>query len=396
MYVAWLKDLRMADLAQVGGKNASLGEMIGGLAAAGVQVPGGYATTARAFQHFLSAGQLDQRIAERLKRLDPSDVTALAHCGAEIRGWIEQAPFPGDVEKVIRTYYQELVKDTSSEVSFAVRSSATAEDLPDASFAGQQETFLNIRGADQVLAAIRRVYASLYNDRAISYRAHRGFQHGAVAISAAVQRMVRSDLGASGVMFTLDTESGFRDVVFITSSWGLGELVVQGAVNPDEFYVHKPMLAAGKPAILRRRLGSKLQKVVLSGESSAGRSVRTEDMPAADRDRFSLSDSDVLELSRIACRIEQHYGRPMDIEWGKDGTDGGIHVLQARPETVRSSKAAGGEERYRLKGTGRLLASGRAIGQKIGAGPVRIVKDASKMSSVKHGQVLVIDMNDTH
>src|SRR5258706_781825 len=394
MYVAWLKDLRMADLAQVGGKNASLGEMIGGLAAAGVEVAGRHANTGRAFEQFLAAGQLDQRIAERLKRLDPNDVTALAHCGAEIRGWIEQASFPGDVEKEIRSYDHELVQVTSSELSFAVRSSATAEDLPDASFAGQQETFLNIRGADQVLAAIRRVYASLYNDRAISYRAHRGFQHGAVAISAAVQRMVRSDRGASGVMFTLDTESGFRDVVFITSSWGLGELVVQGAVNPDEFYVHKPMLAAGKPAILRRRLGSKLQKMTFAADTSAGKSVRTENLPPAERERFSLTDADVLELARIACLIEAHYGRPMDIEWGKDGLDGSLHVLQARPETVRSRRRTGSEERYRLKGTGELLVNGRAIGQKIGAGRVKIVKDASLMASVKQGDVLVTDMTD--
>ena len=394
MHVAWLKDLRMADLPRVGGKNASLGEMISGLSQAGVRVPGGYATTARAFETFLGADGLDRRIAERIKSLDPQDVEALAKAGAEIRSWIERTPFPPDVDKDIRSYYHILISETSSDTSFAVRSSATAEDLPEASFAGQQETFLNIRGADQVLGAIRRVFASLYNDRAISYRAHQGYAHGAVAVSAAVQQMVRSDLGASGVMFTLDTESGFRDVVFITSSWGLGELVVQGAVNPDEFYVHKPMLAAGKPAILRRRLGSKSQKMVFSGEASAGRSVRTEDLPAAERDRFSLSDNDVLELSRIACMIEKHYGRPMDIEWGKDGVDGRIHVLQARPETVRSSKRASGEERYRLKGTGRLLASGRAIGQKIGAGPVRIVKDASKMSSVKKGDVLVTDMTD--
>ena len=398
MYVAWLKDLRMADLPRVGGKNASLGEMIGGLAQAGVRVPGGYATTAQAFQEFLSASGLDKRIAARIKNLDPQDVGALARCGGEIRGWIEQAPFPAAIEKDIRTYYQKLTADTSDKASFAVRSSATAEDLPDASFAGQQETFLNIHGADHVLAAIRKVFASLYNDRAISYRAHHGFEHGAVAISAAVQRMVRSDLGASGVMFTLDTESGFPDVVFITSSWGLGEMVVQGAVNPDEFYVHKPMLAQGRPAILRRRLGSKLQKMTFSDQASAGRSVRTQDVAAADRDRFSLSDADVLELARVACKIEKHYGRPMDIEWGKDGVDGSIHVLQARPETVRSrdgkSSGVGGEVRYRLKGSGKLLASGRAIGQKIGAGPVRIVKDASKMSSVKAGDVLVTDMTD--
>jgi pyruvate,water dikinase len=394
MYVAWLKDLRMSDLPRVGGKNASLGEMIGSLSAAGVQVPGGFATTARAFEAFLSAGGLDRRIAERIKQLDMKDLDALAACGTEIRGWIEREPIPADIEHDILSYYQNIVKETSSETSFAVRSSATAEDLPDASFAGQQETYLNIRGADHIVAAIRRVFASLYNDRAISYRAHQGFAHGGVAISAAVQQMVRSDLGASGVMFTLDTESGFRDAVFITSSWGLGELVVQGAVNPDEFYVHKPMLAAGKPAILRRRLGSKLQKMVFSDQSAAGRSVRTEDVPAAQRDRFSLSDDDVLELSRTACLIEKHYGRPMDIEWGKDGADGRIHVLQARPETVRSRKQAGGEETYRLKGTGPLLASGRAIGQKIGAGPVRIVKDASKMSSVQSGDVLVTDMTD--
>ncbi|MGH8765773.1 MAG: PEP/pyruvate-binding domain-containing protein, partial [Burkholderiales bacterium] len=282
MYVAWLKDLRMADLGRVGGKNASLGEMIGGLSQAGVKVPGGFATTAEAFRAFLAHSNLEARVADRIAKLDPNDVDALAKCGAEIREWIESAPFPGAVEKEIRNNYQYLTKDSSSDISFAVRSSATAEDLPDASFAGQQETFLNIRGADQVLAAIRKVFASLYNDRAISYRAHQGFEHGAVAISAAVQRMVRSDQGASGVMFTLDTESGFPDVVFITSSWGLGEMVVQGAVNPDEFYVHKPMLAAGKPAILRRRLGSKLQKMLFSDQAAAGKSVRTENVATAD------------------------------------------------------------------------------------------------------------------
>ncbi|MSP97800.1 MAG: phosphoenolpyruvate synthase [Betaproteobacteria bacterium] len=394
MYVAWLKDLRMADLPRVGGKNASLGEMIGGLSAAGVRVPGGFATTAKAFEAFLSAGGLGRRIADRIKTLDLTDVEALSSCGAQIRGWIEQEPLPANVEHNIRTYYHEVVEELSSDTSFAVRSSATAEDLPDASFAGQQETYLNIRGADQIVAAIRRVFASLYNDRAISYRAHHGYAHGDVAISAAVQRMVRSDLGASGVMFTLDTESGFQDAVFITSSWGLGEMVVQGAVNPDEFYVHKPMLEAGKPAILRRRLGSKLQKMVFATEASAGRSVRTEDVPTAERDRFCLSDSDVLELARTACLIEKHYGRAMDIEWGKDGADGSIHILQARPETVRSRKKVGGEERFRLKGSGTLLVSGRAIGQKIGAGPVRVVKDASKMSSIKKGDVLVTDMTD--
>src|SRR5512147_1921520 len=290
MRIAWLKDLRLKDLDQVGGKNASLGEMIGGLGAAGIRVPGGFATTADAFREFLSANGLDKRIDQRLKSLDTQDVKALAACGAEIRGWILGSAFPKEFERDIRSHYQELVKQTSSETSFAVRSSATAEDLPEASFAGQQETFLNIRGADQVLEAIRHVFASLYNDRAISYRVHQGFEHGAVALSAAVQQMVRSDLGARGVMFTLDTETGFEDAVLITSSWGLGEMVVQGAVNPDEFYVHKPMLAAGKPAILRRRLGSKLQKMTFSEQASAGKSVRTEDVPPAERDRFSLGD----------------------------------------------------------------------------------------------------------
>jgi pyruvate,water dikinase len=394
MHVAWLKDLRMSDLSRVGGKNASLGEMIGALARAGVRVPGGFATTTQAFQAFLRQDGLDRRIGERLKALNPEDVDALARCGAEIRGWIEKAPFPADVEREIRTYYQSLAEESSDSASYAVRSSATAEDLPDASFAGQQETYLNIRGEGEVLAGIRRVFSSLYNDRAISYRAHRGFGHGEVAISAAVQRMVRSDRGASGVLFTLDTESGFRDVVFITSAWGLGETVVQGAVNPDEFYVHKPMLEAGKPAILRRHLGSKLQKMIFGSGASTGRSTRTVDVPQAERERFSLTDGEVLELARLGVAIEKHYGRPMDIEWGKDGEDGSIHVLQARPETVRSLKRPGGEERYRLKGQGKLLASGRAIGHKIGAGTVRIVADASKMSSVQRGDILVTDMTD--
>jgi len=394
MHVAWLKDLRLSDLARVGGKNASLGEMIGSLSGAGIRVPGGFATTARAFQEFVRQDGLERRIAERIKALDPGNVDALTRCGAEIRSWLSQAPRPAAVERDIRTYYQKLADDSSDTTSYAVRSSATAEDLPDASFAGQQESFLNIRGADEVLAAVRRVFASLYNDRAISYRAHRGFGHGEVAISAAVQRMVRSDLGASGVMFTLDTESGFRDVVFITAAWGLGEAVVQGAVNPDEFYVHKPLLEAGRPAILRRRLGSKHQKMVFGAGASAGRSTHTVDVPQAERDRFSLSDADVLELARLGCAIERHYGRPMDIEWGKDGGDGSLHILQARPETVRSARAAGGEERYRLKAQGRLLATGRALGHKIGAGRVRIVADASKMQSVKRGDILVTDMTD--
>jgi len=392
MRVAWLKDLRMADVEQVGGKNASLGEMISNLAAAGIRVPGGFATTAQAYREFL--GELGPRIDERLRALNPEDVEALAKCGAEVRSWILKQAFPVALEQEIRAKYQELTENTSSDASFAVRSSATAEDLPDASFAGQQETFLNIRGADNVLEAIRHVYASLYNDRAISYRAHHGFDHSSVAISAAVQQMVRSDLGASGVMFTLDTESGFRDVVFITSSYGLGELLVQGAVNPDEFYVHKPMLEKGRPAIVRRALGSKLEKMVFGRSDQAGKSTKTIDVPEAERHAFSLSDKEVLELARYAVAIERHYGRPMDIEWGKDGTDGRLYVLQARPETVKSRSSREVEERYALKGSSRVLVQGRAIGHKIGSGAVRVIPDASHMGRVKKGDVLVTDMTD--
>jgi len=384
----------MADLPSVGGKNASLGEMIGGLSQAGIRVPGGLATTAAAYRRFVQAGGLEQRIAERIAKLDPEDITALAACGAEIRDWIASTPFPADVESEIRSIYHVLVKDYSSDTSFAVRSSATAEDLPNASFAGQQETLLNIHGIDHVLAAIRHVYASLYNDRAIAYRAHLGFAHGEVALSAAVQRMVRSDLGASGVLFTLDTESGFRDVVFITAAWGLGESVVQGTVNPDEFYVHKPMLQAGKPAILRRGLGSKQQKMVYDEGRSAGRSTRMVEVAQADAGRFSLTDAEVLELARMGCAIEQHYGRPMDVEWAKDGGDGKLYVLQARPETVRARADIGTEERFQLRGSSRILASGRAIGQRIGAGKVRIIGNAAEMSKVRKGDVLVTDMTD--
>ena len=381
----------MADLEQVGGKNASLGEMIGGLAAAGIRVPGGFATTADAFREFM--GELAPRIDERLKKLDPKDVDALAKCGAEVRSWILARSFPAELDREIHSKYQELTAQTSTETSFAVRSSATAEDLPEASFAGQQETFLNIRGADNILDAIRHVFASLYNDRAISYRAHQKFDHSAVALSAAVQQMVRSDLAASGVMFTLDTESGFRDVVFITSSYGLGELLVQGAINPDEFYVHKPMLEKGRPAIVRRGLGSKLQKMVFAKSDKAGKSTRTVDVAEADRHAFSLKDGEILELARYAVAIERHYGRPMDIEWAKDGADGRLYVLQARPETVKS-RTRDVEERYALKGSSRVMASGRAIGHKIGSGAVRIVPDASQMSRVKKGDVLVTDMTD--
>ncbi len=393
MRVAWLKDLRLADLGEVGGKNASLGEMIGALSAAGIRVPGGFATTAAAYREFVEANSLKKRIDERLAALDPSDVNALAACGKEIRGWILEAPFPKALEQEIREYYQALERQTGGDASFAVRSSATAEDLPEASFAGQQETFLNIRGIDNVLEAIRHVFASLYNDRAISYRSHQGYAHDAVALSAAVQQMVRSDLASSGVLFTLDTESGFRDVVFITSAYGLGEMVVQGAVNPDEFYVHKPMLEKGRPAIVRRALGSKLQKMVFARDPSTGKSTRVVDVAEAERHRFSLTDPQVLELARYAVAIERHYGRPMDIEWGLDGSSGELYVLQARPETVKSRKRDV-EERFALKGSSRVLVSGRAIGHKIGSGRVRVVPDASQMSKVKEGDILVTDMTD--
>jgi pyruvate,water dikinase len=393
MRVAWLKDLRMTDLERVGGKNASLGEMMNALAATGIRVPGGFATTAQAFREFLSVNGLDSRIEERLRSVDPKNVSALAACGAEIRSWILKAPFPKVFEEEIKSYYQDLEKTSSSDTSFAVRSSATTEDLPEASFAGQQETFLNIRGIDNVLEAIRQVFASLYNERAISYRTHHGFDHRGVALSAAVQQMVRSDLGASGVMFTLDTESGFRDVVFITAAYGLGEMIVQGAVNPDEFYVHKPMLEQGRPAIVRRSLGSKLEKMLFAGSAAAGRSTRVVETSADERERFSLTDPEVLELARYALAIERHYGRPMDIEWAKDGADGKLYVLQARPETVKSRKRDV-EERYALKGSSRVLASGRAIGHKIGSGAVRVVPDASQMAKVKQGDVLVTDMTD--
>jgi pyruvate,water dikinase len=392
-YVVNFDRLGMRDIEQVGGKNASLGEMIGQLSKAGIRVPGGFATTTDAFREFLDGSALAARIEARLKGLDADDVAALGRCGAEIRGWIEATPLPKQLKSEVAQAYRELTAGDDS-VSVAVRSSATAEDLPDASFAGQQETFLNIRGLDNVMAALRNVFASLYNDRAISYRYHRGFGHSSVALSAGVQRMARSDLGASGVMFTLDTESGFRDVVFITASWGLGELVVQGAVNPDEFYVHKPMLRGGKFPVIRRGLGSKLQKMVFAEQAQPGLSVKTVDVPEAERNRFCLSDEDAIELARSALKIEEHYQRPMDIEWAKDGTDGRIYILQARPETVKSRKSAEGQERFLLKQKSEVLASGRAIGHKIGAGIVRVVKDASEMGRIKPGDVIVTDMTD--
>jgi len=392
-YVVNFDLLGMGDIERVGGKNASLGEMIAQLSKAGIRVPGGFATTAAAFREILGAGGLAARIEARLKRLDADDVEALGRCGAEIRGWIEATPFPKQLEAEIGQAFRELTGGDES-VSVAVRSSATAEDLPDASFAGQQETFLNIRGLANVMTALKHVFASLYNDRAISYRIHKGFGHSAVALSAGVQRMARSDLGASGVMFTLDTESGFRDVVFITAAWGLGELVVQGAVNPDEFYVHKPMLRGGKFPVIRRGLGSKLQKMVFAEQARAGLSVKTVDVSEADRNRFCLSDEDTIELARFALKIEEHYQRPMDIEWAKDGVDGKIYILQARPETVKSRKSSEGQERHRLKQKSEILASGRAIGHKIGAGIVRVVKDASEMGRIKPGDIIVTDMTD--
>lgn len=399
-YVASFENLRMTDVESVGGKNASLGEMISQLAGAGVRVPGGFATTAQAFRDFLEhsangGATLAQRIADRLATLNIDDVRALAQAGADIRQWIIDTPFQPRLEQEIREFYQRLVAESSSEMSFAVRSSATAEDLPDASFAGQQETFLNVVGIDNVLEAIKHVFASLYNDRAISYRVHKGFTHSEVALSAGVQRMVRSDVGAAGVMFTLDTESGFKDVVFITSSYGLGETVVQGAVNPDEFYVHKPMLEMGKLPVIRRNIGSKLIKMEFTGEAKAGRSVKTVDVPIELRNRYSLNDQEVVELAKYAVIIEKHYGRPMDIEWGKDGRDGKLYILQARPETVKSQqKSTDAQQRFKLKGSGTVLASGRAIGQKIGAGPVRVIRDVAEMERVQPGDVLVADMTD--
>jgi len=391
------EELRMSDVDSVGGKNASLGEMISQLAAAGVRVPGGFATTAHAFREFLSHGGLGQRIAQRLEGLNTEDVRALTACGAQIRQWIVETPLPPALEAEIRAHFDRMVQGDAG-LSLAVRSSATAEDLPDASFAGQQETYLNVVGIDDVLDKIRHVFASLYNDRAISYRVHKGFTHAEVALSAGIQRMVRSDLGAAGVMFTMDTESGFDQVVFITSSYGLGETVVQGAVNPDEFYVHKPMLAAGKFPVIRRQIGSKLIKMIFASEAekaATGRSVVTVDVAQDARNRYSLTHEQTIELAKYAVIIEGHYGRPMDIEWGLDGRDGQLFILQARPETVKSQQSKSDrQQRFKLKGHGQVLASGRAIGQRIGSGPVRVIADASEMERVQPGDVLVTDMTD--
>ena len=389
------ENLRMTDVESVGGKNASLGEMISQLPD-GVRVPTGFATTAHAFREFLAHDSLATRISQKLAVLDTEDVRALAAVGAEIRAMVEAQPFPADLQQAIAEAFATLSAD-NPQASFAVRSSATAEDLPDASFAGQQETFLNVVGIEDVLHKMKEVFASLYNDRAISYRVHKGFEHDVVALSAGVQRMVRSDLGAAGVMFTIDTESGFEDVVFITSSYGLGETVVQGAVNPDEFYVHKPMLQAGNQAVIRRNLGSKLVQMVFSSaeeKAADGSLIKTVDVPTEQRNRYSLTDADVEQLARYALVIEQHYGRAMDIEWGKDGQDGLLYILQARPETVKSQSKGQAELRYKLKGTGPVLAEGRAIGQKIGTGPVRLVYNISEMDKVQPGDVLVTDMTD--
>jgi len=392
------ENLRMTDVESVGGKNASLGEMISQLPTGpqGVRVPTGFATTAHAFRVFLAHAGLDKTINGVLDQLDTDDVRALAAAGAQIRALVEAQPFPADFEAAIRQSFA-LLSAGNPQASFAVRSSATAEDLPDASFAGQQETFLNVVGVEDVLHKMKEVFASLYNDRAISYRVHKGFAHADVALSAGVQRMVRSDLGAAGVMFTIDTESGFEDVVFITSSYGLGETVVQGAVNPDEFYVHKPMLRAGHRAVIRRNLGSKLLQMEFTTADEkkvGGKLVKTTDVPVELRNRYSLSDADVEQLARYALIIEDHYGRAMDIEWGKDGTDGEIYILQARPETVKSQAKGKAEQRYKLKSSGIVLTGGRAIGQKIGTGPVRIVRHISEMDQVQAGDVLVTDMTD--
>lgn len=388
--------LRNVDVAQVGGKNASLGEMISQLSAKGVRVPTGFATTADAFREFLSVNQLDKKINAELDSLNVDDTQALAESGKKIRGWIMDAPFHAELEKAIAENYEILTAKSGNGASFAVRSSATAEDLPDASFAGQQESFLNIQGLENILHAIKEVFASLYNDRAISYRVHKGFVHADVALSAGVQQMVRSDIGCAGVMFTIDTESGFKDVAFITSSYGLGETVVQGAVNPDEFYVHKPLLAQGKPAIVRRTIGSKLIKMVFSDATSAGKSTHTVDVDPVDSDRYSLSDEDVLELARYAMTIESHYGCPMDIEWGKNGIDNKLYILQARPETVKSQESKSNVvETFKLnKHAAKPLVVGRAVTQKIGVGPVRIVLDPAEMHLVQPGDVLVADMTD--
>ena len=391
--VVWLKDVGMSDVERVGGKNASLGEMISGLNSQGVRVPGGFATTAKAFESFLDHSDLKNKINELLSNLDITNIQELTKTGLLIRQWVEEAPFPKDLHQSIVESYEKLTQQLGSDVTFAVRSSATAEDLPEASFAGQQETYLNVSGINDILIAVRKVYASLYNDRAISYRVHQGFEHEMVSLSAGIQQMVRSDIGSSGVMFTLDTESGFEDVVFITSAYGLGETVVQGSVNPDEFYVHKSTLRSGKPAILSRSLGSKSIKMVYA-EGNSNSPVATTEVDSEDRLRFSLSDSQIEELAHYAMKIESHYGRAMDIEWALDGVDGKIYIVQARPETVKSRQSSQNIERYKLLETSNIIVEGRAIGQKIGTGKTKIINDLSEMDSVNEGDILVTDMTD--
>jgi pyruvate,water dikinase len=392
--VIWLDNLGMDDVDRVGGKNASLGEMISKLSALGVRVPGGFATTANAYRRFLQHGGLSERINAKLADLDITDVVALAEAGAEIRARVIDTPFPDELLNTITESWKRMEAEGGSDIAVAVRSSATAEDLPDASFAGQQETFLNVRGLDNVIVAIKHVFASLYNDRAIAYRVHQNFDHQKVALSAGIQRMVRSDIGASGVMFSLDTESGFRDAVFITGAYGLGETVVQGAVNPDEFYVYKPGLAENRPAILKRGLGSKLIKMIYTDSMDHGRTVQTIEVPDEEQQKFCITDEQVEELARQAVTIEKHYGRPMDIEWALDGVDGKLYIVQARPETVESRSSDTVMERYALKSTGKVLVQGSAIGQRIGAGVVRLINDPSEMSRVRQGDVLVTDMTD--
>ncbi len=393
-YVLWYQELGMDDVNRVGGKNASLGEMISNLSNAGVQVPGGFATTAYAFNQFLEKSGVEAKIYDLLDALDVDDVNELAKAGEQIRQWILDTPFLPELEAEIKTAFETLCNDAGSEASFAVRSSATAEDMPDASFAGQQETFLNVKGYESVLVAIKHVFASLFNDRAISYRVHQGYDHKGVALSAGIQRMVRSDLSASGVMFTIDTESGFEDVVFITSSYGLGEMVVQGAVNPDEFYVHKPTLVANKPAVLRRNIGSKLTKMIYSDDLEHGKQVEIVDIERKDSMQFSINDDEVMELAKQAVIIEKHYGRAMDIEWAKDGTDGKLYIVQARPETVRSREDMQVIERFQLNGKAGLVCEGRAIGHKIGAGKAKVLGSIAEMDKIEQGDVLVTDMTD--
>nr|WP_275974989.1 phosphoenolpyruvate synthase [Shewanella gaetbuli] len=392
-YVLWYQELGMGDVNKVGGKNASLGEMISNLSNAGVQVPGGFATTSHAFNEFLEQSGVNQKIYDILETLDVDDVTALAKVGAQIRQWVIETPFQPEFEAAVREAYEQLASETL-DASFAVRSSATAEDMPDASFAGQQETFLNVKGYDAVILAIKHVFASLFNDRAISYRVHQGYEHQGVALSAGIQRMVRSDKAASGVMFTMDTESGNNDVVFITSSFGLGEMVVQGAVNPDEFYVHKPILTQGHDAVVRRNIGSKLIQMVYSDDASHGKQVKIEDVDAAQRRSFSINDAEVMELAKQAMVIEKHYGRPMDIEWAKDGNDGKLYIVQARPETVRSREDVQLIERYHLKTKGDVICEGRAIGHKIGTGVAKVLASIDDMDQIQPGDVLITDMTD--